>query len=76
MLLSLLCPICPVGKGNSSYLSNASILSNVFAPAYFNTIKIKAQIWRIWAFMGHLPLYLLLAEDLNLEPSDVKITVF
>jgi hypothetical protein len=71
-----LCPICPVSKGDSSYPSNASILSNVSAPAYFNTIKIKAQIWRIWAFMGRLPLYLLLAEDLNLEPSDVKIIVF
>ena len=36
----------------------------------------KSQIWRIWDFMGHLPLYLLLAEDLNFEPSDVKNIVF
>jgi len=76
MRLSLLCPICPISKGNWSYQSNASILSIVFAPAHFEDTKIKAQIWHIRAFIGHLPLYLLLAEDLNFEPSDVKNTVF
>ena len=76
MLLSLLCPICPGSKGNCSYQSRVSILSTVFAPAHCKNKKLKAQIWRIWAFMGNPPLYLLLAEDLNLEPSDVKITVF
>ena len=72
MRLSLLCPICPVRKGNWSCQSKASILSTLFAPAYFENIKTKSQIWRIWDFMGYLPLYLLLAEDSNFRPTDYK----
>ena len=59
-----------------SHPSNASILSILVAPAHFEDTKTKAQIWRFWAFIGHLPLYLLLAEDLNFEPSDEKKLLF
>jgi hypothetical protein len=50
----------------------ASILSILFVPAHYENKNIKAQTLRIWAFMGQLPLYLLLAEDSNFEPSDVE----